>query len=105
MPELTARGSGDTTRPSHPSMLASCSAARKRAISDFLDRCGWDGLSVVPIAGDASFRSYFRLYGGRRRAVLMDAPPPQEDVAPYVGIAALLRRLGFSAPEIYAEDR
>ena len=35
----------------------------------------------------------------------MDAPPPQEDIGPYVAIAALLRELGFSAPEVLAEDR
>ncbi len=34
----------------------------------------------------------------------MDAPPPQEEVGPYVVVAGLLRRLGFSAPEVLAED-
>jgi aminoglycoside/choline kinase family phosphotransferase len=71
----------------------------------FLDACGWGGITPVPLAGDASFRSYHRLHGDGRRAVLMDAPPPQEDVAPYVAVSALLRELGFSAPEVLAEDR
>jgi aminoglycoside/choline kinase family phosphotransferase len=35
----------------------------------------------------------------------MDAPPPQEDVTPFITVSALLRELGFSAPEVYAEDR
>ena len=35
----------------------------------------------------------------------MDAPPPQEDVGPYVAVAAILRGLGLSAPEVLAEDR
>jgi hypothetical protein len=35
----------------------------------------------------------------------MDAPPPQEDVAPYIAVSKLLRGLGFSAPEVFAEDR
>ena len=34
----------------------------------------------------------------------MDAPPPQEDVRPYIHVAGLLRGHGLSAPEIYAED-
>ena len=59
----------------------------------------------APLAGDASFRRYYRLGANGRRAVLMDAPPPQEDVVPYIAVAQLLRRLGFSAPEVFAEDR
>ena len=35
----------------------------------------------------------------------MDAPPPQEDVRPYIAVAGMLRGLGLSAPEIFAEDR
>lgn len=35
----------------------------------------------------------------------MDAPPPQEDVGSYVAVSALLRNLGLSAPEVFAEDR
>jgi hypothetical protein len=34
----------------------------------------------------------------------MDAPPPQEDVVSYIVVAQLLRRLGFSAPEVFAQD-
>ncbi|HMD63856.1 MAG TPA: phosphotransferase [Stellaceae bacterium] len=59
----------------------------------------------MPFAGDASFRRYYRLGGGGRRAVLMDAPPPQEDVVPYIAVSELLRLLGFSAPDVFAEDR
>src|SRR5271156_1579347 len=79
--------------------------ARKQAIAAFLAGCGWEGVRPVPLAGDASFRRYYRLGGNGRRAVLMDAPPPQEDVVPYVAVSRLLRRLGFSAPEVFAEDR
>ena len=71
----------------------------------FLDTSGWGDVAAVPLAGDASFRRYYRLVGSAGSAVLMDAPPPQEDVAPYVMVAALLRELGFSAPEVLAEDR
>ena len=71
----------------------------------FLDSCGWGGARLAPLAGDASFRRYYRLGGNGRRAVLMDAPPPQEDVVPYIAVARLLRQLGFSAPEVFADDR
>jgi N-acetylmuramate 1-kinase len=80
-------------------------APRQQAMAGFLDRCGLANAMPMPLAGDASFRRYYRLSGNERRAVLMDAPPPQEDVGPYIAIAALLRRLGFSAPEVFVEDR
>jgi aminoglycoside/choline kinase family phosphotransferase len=77
---------------------------RARAIAGFLEAQGWGATSPVSLAGDASFRRYYRLTDGSRRAVLMDAPPPHEDVRPFIQIADLLRGYGLSAPEIYAED-
>lgn len=70
----------------------------------FLARHGWRLEDLRPLADDASFRRYLRLDDGRRRAVLMDAPPEHEDVRPFVRVARHLRVLGLSAPEILAED-
>ncbi len=70
----------------------------------FLAAAGWRGAAVTALANDASFRSYYRLHRGRESAVVMDAPPPQEDVGPYIAVAAVLRTLGLSAPEVMAED-
>ncbi len=80
-------------------------AEREAAMNDFLAARGWAGVAPVMLAGDASFRRYYRLVDGTRRVVLMDAPPPLEDVGPYVAVANMLRGLGLSAPEIHAEDR
>jgi N-acetylmuramate 1-kinase len=77
---------------------------RAAAMGNFLVAAGWSGVIRTPLAGDASFRRYYRLAGDGKRAVLMDAPPPVEDVRPYVAVAAALRGLGLSAPQIYAED-
>jgi aminoglycoside/choline kinase family phosphotransferase len=74
------------------------------AASDFLAAHGWAGADVVPLAGDASFRRYFRVIDGRRRAVLMDAPPPHEDPRPFMAIATWLTERGFRAPIIHAAD-
>src|SRR3954452_18483740 len=79
--------------------------ARLVALRRFLGEAGWAGVAPVMLAGDASFRRYYRLRSAGRRAVLMDGPPPMEDVGPYITVAELLRNLGLSAPEIYAEDR
>jgi N-acetylmuramate 1-kinase len=78
---------------------------RRQAMTAFLDAVGWSGVRAAPLAGDASFRRYWRLGGNPDSAVLMDAPPPQEDIGPYVRVAALLRELGLSAPEVLAQDR
>jgi aminoglycoside/choline kinase family phosphotransferase len=71
---------------------------------DFLATCGWTGAEILPLAGDASFRRYFRVVDGNRTAVLMDAPPPHEDPRPFVAVAEWLSSRGLSAPEILARD-
>jgi aminoglycoside/choline kinase family phosphotransferase len=81
------------------------SASRPAALAAFLGSCGWGGHPPVPLAADASFRSYYRVRRGRRRAVVMDAPPPQEDVAAFAAISRVLRDLGLSAPTVLDEDR
>ena len=71
----------------------------------FLEAAGWRGAVPTPLAADASFRSYYRVRRGRRSAVVMDAPPPHEAVGPFAAVAAMLRDLGLSAPEVLAENR
>ena len=72
---------------------------------DFLASCGWAGARIEPLAGDASFRRYFRiLHDDGRRAVLMDAPPPHEDPRPFVAVAEWLSSIGLAAPDILARD-
>lgn len=70
----------------------------------FLQRAGWKDAARSKLAGDASFRKYERLKRKNESAVLMDAPPPQEDVRPFLRIARHLESLGYSAPRILAED-
>jgi aminoglycoside/choline kinase family phosphotransferase len=70
----------------------------------FLAACGWAGARIEPLAGDASFRRYFRVIGEGRSAVLMDAPPPHEDPRPFAAVAEWLASGGLSAPEILARD-
>ncbi len=76
-------------------------AAMRRA---FAAANGWGDARESLLAGDASFRTYYRLTRGKQTVVVMDAPPPQEDVRPFVRLARHLRTLGLSAPEILAVD-
>jgi len=77
---------------------------RAALISRFLTDAGWGDAERSRLAGDASFRHYDRLVRGAERAVLMDAPPPKEDVRPFVRIARHLESLGYSAPRLLAVD-
>ena len=70
----------------------------------FLAACGWAGAEIRPLAGDASFRRYFRVIGARGQAVLMDAPPPHEDPRPFVAVAEWLAEAGLTAPQILGRD-
>ena len=72
--------------------------------ADFLAAAGWGEARVEPLAGDASFRRYFRVVEASRTAVLMDAPPPHEDPRPFVHVAEYLTGLGLSAPAILHRD-
>src|SRR4051812_8184976 len=61
---------------------------------EFLTAAGGGGAEVRPLAGEASFRRYFRVVEHDRSAILMDAPPPQEDPRPFIAIAEWLTGRG-----------
>jgi len=71
---------------------------RARAIAEFLDAAGWAGAERRLLAADASFRRYERLWHDGTSRVLMDAPPPRENVRAFDQIARTLIDLGLSAP-------
>jgi aminoglycoside/choline kinase family phosphotransferase len=71
---------------------------------EFVARQNLRNAAMAPLAGDASFRRYFRLTQPDRSLVLMDAPPPQEDVRPFARLSRHLDGLGFSVPRVLGED-
>ena len=61
--------------------------------------------SLRPASADASFRRYFRVNTQSGQSlIVMDAPPPQEDVRPFVKVAELFSATGVSVPAILAQD-
>ena len=67
----------------------------------------FDGIAhqLAPASEDASFRRYFRArLADGRTYIVMDAPPAQEDCAPFVRIAKLLRDACVHAPDVHAQD-
>ena len=74
-------------------------------LSEFVSRCtGGGAVSLAPLAGDASFRRYWRVNVDGRRYVLMDAPPDHEDVRPFLHIAGLLAEAGIHVPAVHCAD-
>jgi len=79
-------------------------AERAPARSAFLDSQGLGAAPIALLAGDASFRRYYRLQAPSGPLVLMDAPPPQEDVRPFARMSAHLDALCVSGPRVLAAD-
>jgi aminoglycoside/choline kinase family phosphotransferase len=72
---------------------------------DWLHQLGVDLQSDFDdIAGDASFRRYFRLQVNGKSRVLMDAPPPGENIEPFMDVARRLRSANLHTPEIIHAD-
>ena len=65
-----------------------------------------ESLKIEPLAGDASFRRYFRIFAGDRSdtMLLMDAPPEREDSNPFLDVDQRLRAAAIHAPEIIHFD-
>lgn len=70
----------------------------------FLNKAGWVGATIEPLPGDASFRRYFRIRRSTGTAMLMYAPPPNEDPEPFIRSARWLESNGMRAPIILAEQ-
>ena len=64
-----------------------------------------DPSSLQPASSDASFRRYLRI-GATDGAsfIVMDAPPPHEDVRPFVRIARRFRAGGLNVPQVVEAD-
>jgi aminoglycoside/choline kinase family phosphotransferase len=55
-------------------------------------------------SADASARRYLRVDGRAGSWIVMDAPPPQNDVAPFVHIAGLIQAAGLHGPRVIEQD-
>lgn len=73
------------------------------ALAAFLDSAGWADATHEPLDGDASARTYTRLRKGDATAMLMQAPAGSADeIDRFIRLAAHLRGLSYSAPQILA---
>ncbi|MFZ2652867.1 MAG: phosphotransferase [Burkholderiaceae bacterium] len=68
-------------------------------------RHGLLAASLRAASSDASFRRYFRVDANDGAShIVMDAPPPQEDVGAFVDVASRLARAGLNAPRVVEQD-
>ncbi|CCE07158.1 conserved hypothetical protein [Bradyrhizobium sp. STM 3843] len=115
---------GDTARSAEITGYGKSAAivARLQALRQFLTEAGHAQSRRQRMAGDASIRSYARLFKGERAFILMNSPKRPdgpaiydgksysaavhlaEDVRPFVAIAGSLRARGISAPRINDAD-
>lgn len=70
----------------------------------FLVENGLTNCQIKKVAGDASFRSYYRIFFQEKTFILMFAPPEHEDVKPFIKIDKILVENGFRAPKILAKN-
>ena len=79
-------------------------AAFERWIAAVAPRHGLDIATLTPASADASFRRYLRAQGRQGSLIVMDAPPPLEDVRPFVHVARLIGAAGLHAPQVLEVD-
>ncbi|MDF1684262.1 MAG: phosphotransferase [Legionellaceae bacterium] len=78
---------------------------RQNTLHTWLDTViGNSPFNLTPLAGDASFRRYFRMHQDATTYVVMDAPPGKEGLLAFVQIARSLADAGVRTPEIIAFD-
>jgi N-acetylmuramate 1-kinase len=82
-------------------------SADQDAIALFLTLAGRKGCKVVPLAGDASTRSYFRIPAsdGKASSILMVAPPKSgQNLGQFINVANEFREIGLRTPHILCSD-
>jgi N-acetylmuramate 1-kinase len=78
---------------------------RMDALRRFVVRAIGGDPAIAPASADASFRSYWRVSGVEPTRIVMDAPPAQENIEPWLDVSERLRAAGLHSPEVVAVDR
>ena len=60
---------------------------------------------LTSLAGDASFRRYYRYKTADISRIVMDAPPDKLSLEPFIRIAEHLSQAGFRTPNIHAVEK
>src|SRR3989344_2850835 len=107
MTRATASAVGDLVMPDEDVRLKLLENWLDQQLPGLFAKRGWGAVPAATptsASSDASFRRYFRWQGAGRSLIVMDAPPPQEDCAPFVKVAHLLAEARLNVPQILAAD-
>lgn len=78
---------------------------RENALNEWLNHAlNQSTFHIKPLAGDASFRRYFRVQTQEKPYVVMDAPPTKEGLSSFIHVNALLATHGIHTPHVFAVD-
>lgn len=58
-----------------------------------------------PLPSDASPRKYERIIAPKGKFILMDASLDKASIEPFISVAKFLHKKGYSAPQIFAQER
>jgi len=107
-PRMTANDSSGAPSAAAPAVLWSDPqrhAAFERWLEPLAEARGLRSDTLRPASADASFRRYLRIDAASGPSlVVMDAPPPQEDVRAFMHVAALIDAAGLHGPGVLAAD-
>jgi aminoglycoside/choline kinase family phosphotransferase len=102
---FTSRQQNGSAAGRIPAKLPRVKTDRQDALSQFVAATlPGRAISLAPASADASFRSYWRVRDGAATWIVMDAPPEQEDVRPWLDIGNRLRAAGLHTPQVLAAD-
>lgn len=75
---------------------------RENELNTWLNRLfNHDTYTLSPLAGDASFRRYYRIHHESASYIVMDAPPQQEGLSAFIAIARQFASFGVRTPNIF----
>ena len=79
---------------------------RQNALNEWLQiQLNHKPYTITPLAGDASFRRYFRVFSSDTDTrIVMDAPPDKETISPFIHMNQILKDNGLLTPTIHAAD-
>jgi len=79
--------------------------SRKLALKNWLKQIYKNNIKIKPASNDASFRQYYRTIIDNENYIIMDAPPPQENIMPFLNVGKTLFDDGLNTPKIYHFDK